>query len=194
MKTAKSDIEIIDEILAGSKSAFKLLYERYSRNHFLTCIRYVKNRTDAEDMLQESYIKIFKDLKQFDAKKANFSTWSNRVVINTCLMKLRKKNVLKDFENFMDRGNDIKIESSAIDNLSLQELTNVILQLPKGYRTVFNLFVIDGFSHKEIAEKLDISENTSKTQLSKARKNLQKILKPNINCSSTDMSFLNYAK
>jgi len=188
LETSKSDIEIIEEILSGGKSAFKLLYSRHSRNHFLTCIRYVKNRADAEDMLQESYIKIFRDLRQFNAEKANFRTWSNKVVINTCLMKLRKKNILVDYESFVEHGKNVKIQASAIDNLSLQELTNLILKLPKGYRTVFNLFVIDGFSHKEIAEKLDITINTSKTQLMKAKKNLQIYLN-----QSVDFDNLNYA-
>jgi len=103
-------------------------------------------------------------------------------------MKLRKKNILVDYESFVEHGKNVKIQTSAIDNLSLQELTNLILKLPKVYRTVFNLFVIDGFSHKEIAEKLDISVNTSKTQLMKAKKNLQICLN-----QSVDFDNLNYA-
>lgn len=139
----------------------------------LTCLRYVKNRSEAEDVLQESYIKIFKQLKTYDSRKAQFITWSNRVVINTCLMHLRKKNVLRDFDNIIDFSGKLTVDSEAVDNLSLQDLTNFITQLPKGYRTVFNMYVIDGYNHPEIAEQLDIAVSTSKTQLMKARKMLQ---------------------
>ena len=177
LEITKSDITIINEVLAGSKSAFKMLYQRYARNHMLTCLRYVKNKSDAEDLLQEAYIKIYRDLKQFDSKKAKFGTWSNRIVINTCLMKLRKKNGLGNFEDIADSSNMVKVEALAIDDLSLQELTKLIMELPNGYRTVFNLFVIDGFSHQEIAEKLGVSVNTSKTQLWKAKKELQTKIK-----------------
>jgi len=139
----------------------------------LTCLRYVRNRAEAEDVLQESYIKIFKELRTYDSNKAQFSTWSNRVVINTCLMHLRKKNVLRDFDNIIDFSSKLTVDANAVDRLSLQDLTNFITQLPKGYRTVFNMYVIDGFKHPEIAEQLNIAVSTSKTQLMKARKMLQ---------------------
>jgi len=145
LQTKKTDIEVIKAILSGSKVAFRELYNRYARNHLLTCLRYVKNKIDAEDVLQEAYILIYRDLKKYDASKSKYITWSNRVVINTCLMHLRKHNIFK----FSD-------------------------DIPKGYRTVFNMFVIDGYSHAEIAEMLNFSVSTSKTQLLKARKMLQK--------------------
>ncbi len=189
MGFSKSDIDIINDVLAGSKEDFRLLYDRYSRNHLLTCLRYVSNRSDAEDMLQESYIKIYRDLKQFDPNRAKYITWSNRIVINTCLMKLRKRNIFTSLKNLIGTKNEVKIRATAIDELSLQDLTNLIAQLPKGYRTVFNMFVIDGFSHQEIAQELNISVSTSKTQLRKAKKALQNHLKPK------DISVLvNYAK
>ncbi len=173
-----NDIDIIKEVLSGNKASFKLLYQRYARKHMLTCLRYVKIKSDAEDLLQESYIKIYKDLGQFDEGKAKFGTWSNRIVINTCLMKLRKKNIFKDFRELFEGSKEVLIEANAVDHLSLQELTNLILQLPKGYRTVFNMYVIDGFTHQEIAESLNVSVSTSKSQLMKAKKALQNHLKP----------------
>jgi len=139
----------------------------------LTCLRYVKNRSEAEDVLQESYIKIYKDLDKYDSDKAQFNTWSNKVVVNTCLMNLRKKNLFRDFDNIIDISTKLTVDADAVDNLSLQDLTNFITQLPKGYRTVFNMYVIDGYKHPQIAEYLDISVSTSKTQLMKARKMLQ---------------------
>ncbi len=173
MKTHDTDINLIKEILKGNKTAFRDLYKRYAKGHMLTCLRYVKNRAEAEDVLQESYIKIFKQLKSYDSTKSQFSTWSNRVVVNTCLMNLRKKNVLRDFDNIIDFNSKLTVDANAVDNLSLQDLTNFITQLPKGYRTVFNMYVIDGYKHPEIAEQLNIAVSTSKTQLMKARKMLQ---------------------
>ena len=176
MKTHETDITLIHEILKGSKIAFRDLYNRHAKGHMLTCLRYVKNRAEAEDVLQESYIKIYKDLDKYDVQKAQFSTWSNRVVINTCLMNLRKKNVLKDSDNIIDISSKLTVKADALDNLSLQDLTSLITQLPKGYRTVFNMYVIDGFKHPEIAEILKISVSTSKTQLMKAKQMLQEMI------------------
>jgi len=177
LENTKSDIEIIRSIIAGDKTAFKALYQRYARKHMLTCLRYAQSRADAEDLLQESYIKIYKDLHQFKPEKAKFGTWSNKVIVNTCLMKLRKKNIFTSIENVEEKTKDIQTKENALDKLSLKELTYLIAQLPDGYRTIFNMFVIDGYSHKEISELLNISINTSKTQLLKAKKTLQKKIK-----------------
>ena len=168
-----NDISTIQEVLNGNQNAFKSLYNKYSKLYLLTCLRYVKNRSDAEDLLQDSCVKIFKDLKQFDPSKGTFLNWSKRVVINTCLQKLRKNNVLNDFDNIFELNTSLATKSEAIDNLNLQDLTKVIQTLPKGYRTVFNMYVVDGFSHKEIANLLSISESTSKTQLMKAKRLLK---------------------
>ncbi len=173
MQKHNSDIQTIQAILKGDKSAFRKLYDNYSRFYFLTCLRYTNQKSDAEDLLQESFIKIYKDLHQFDHTRGNFISWSKRVVINVCLQHLRKKNVLNNFENIIDLNLQLSDKAIGLDNLSLQELTKMIQQLPKGYRTVFNLYIIDGFSHKEISEELGISESTSKTQLMKAKKLLK---------------------
>jgi len=174
LQVKQTDIEVIRAILAGSKPAFRELYKRYAKNHLLTCLRYTKNKIDAEDVLQEAYILIYRDLKQYNASKSKYLTWSNRVVVNACLMHLRKKNIFKYAEDITDMTYQIPINENAISQLGLKELTQQIGALPRGYRTVFNLFVIDGYSHKEIADTLNISINTSKTQLLKARKMLQK--------------------
>jgi len=174
LQTKKTDIEVIQAVLSGSKSAFRELYNRYSKNHLLTCLRYVKNKIDAEDILQEAYILIYRDLKQYNAIKSKYITWSNRVVVNTCLMHLRKNNIFNFSEDITDMTYQISINENAISQLSLKELAQQIANLPKGYRTVFNMYAIDGYSHQEIATMLHISVNTSKTQLFKARKMLQK--------------------
>jgi len=168
-----TDIDIIYQILNGSKPAFRLLYDRYSKFYMLTCLRYVKNKSDADDLLQESLIKIYKELHQYDPEKGEFIHWSKRIVINMCLMHLRKRKVLFSTDFSIDFGLGLRTKVDAIDQLNLKDLTNLILEMPKGYRTVFNMFVIDGYSHKEIAEHLGVTESTSKSQLRKARKMLQ---------------------
>ncbi len=168
-----SDIDIITRILKGDKTAFRLLYDRYAKLYLLICRRYFKTKQDAEDMLQESFVSIFKDLNQFDTSKGQFLHWSKRVVINTCLQKLRKKTVLDDFDEIADKGFDIGISPAVIEKLSLQELTTIIHKLPPGRKLIFNLYVVDGYTHKEISEMLGISISTSKTQLMKAKKLLK---------------------
>lgn len=176
LKREHTDIAIIEEILSGSKNAFKVLYSKYARNHLLTCLRYIKDKSAAEDLLQESYLNIYKNLRQFKPELSKFSTWSNKVVVNTCLMYLRKNDIFNKPSNIYDAETmtyDLVHQPKAIEQLSLKELTKLIQSLPKGYRMVFNLYVIDGYSHKEIAEMLEISVSTSKTQLLKAKKRLQ---------------------
>ncbi len=169
-----TDIELIKDIKKGNKNSFNILYKRYYRLHMLTCLRYVKHRPEAEDLLQEAYIKIFKDLHQFNPEKGKYVNWSNRVTINVCLQYLRKNNILSNFDNIVDIKGELPAEEpKAIDNLKLKDLTNMIVSLPKGYRTIFNMYVVDGFNHREIAEQLGITENTSKTQLMKAKKALR---------------------
>ncbi len=137
------------------------------------CLRYLTSRQDAEDCLQEAMIKIFKHLRSFDNAKASYLTWSKKIIVNACLEKLRKPGLLNYIGSIFEFGKKATVYSDAIENLNLEDLTKVIQSLPKGYRTVFNMYVIDGFNHNEISEKLKISVSTSKTQLMKARKLLK---------------------
>jgi len=167
------DIDLRLRILEGDQKAFREFYGKYSKWFFLTCLRYVNSKEDAQDLLQDSFIAIHRDLHQFDHTKGQLKYWCRKVVVNVCLQYLRKKSVLKDFDELEETIDVMVEESSAIDNLSVKELLNYVVQLPKGYRTIFNLYVIDGYNHKEIAQLLGISANTSKTQLMKARRMLQ---------------------
>ncbi len=178
LKRKPSDSDLIRLIRKGDKRAFELLYGKYSRFHLLTCLRYVKSRYDAQDLLQEAYILIYRDLHQFDESKGNFSSWSNRVVINVCLQHLRKKKhfVELELDNVQQIAQVMTEDHEVMSEMSLKDLTQVITKLPNGYRTIFNMYVIDGFTHKEISDKLNISISTSKTQLMKARNLLQKQL------------------
>lgn len=182
------DGSLVKQVLGGNKSAFKALYQRYSRSFLLVCLRYTKNRQTAEDMLQDAFLSVFKSLSQFDEEKGQFAHWSKRIVINCCLQNLRKKSILDGFEELSEISIRPIVASEAIQNLSLEELTKIIQALPPGYRRIFNLYVIDGFTHKEIGELLGISASTSKTQLMKAKKFLQK------NIQRTDFNMIhNYA-
>ncbi len=168
--------EIISRVLKKERAAQVQLYNRYQTTWYMICLRYHQSKEDAQDVLQNALIKIFTKLNQFDGEKGNFKSWSSKVVVNENLMFLRKK--VRSFK--VDALEDVlfipdQVES-ALDILSAEELTKMIQKLPPGYRTVFNLYVIEGFNHQEVADMLNIGIGTSKSQLSKARKLLQKQL------------------
>lgn len=143
---------------------------------FGVCLRYAKDRIEAEDFMQEGLIVIFRDLKQYRPTSA-LGAWMRRVMINVCLQQLRKRhNVFK--VSSMEAKEVLMLQSAEdiLGNLRAKELIQMVQSLPVGYRAVFNLYVIEGYSHKEIAELLNISMNTSKSQLSRAKANLRKLL------------------
>ncbi|MEM7551372.1 MAG: sigma-70 family RNA polymerase sigma factor [Bacteroidota bacterium] len=155
--------------------AQKELYERYSELLFRVCYRYVKNRFDVEDLVISSFMKIFKSISQFEYRdEKSLEGWMKRVVINESLMLLRKNN---SFHMIAESGaEELSCDLSPISAMQEEDIYNLISELPTGYRTVFNLYVVEGYSHKEIAEKLEISENTSRTQLKKARNSLAEMI------------------
>lgn len=151
-----------------------MLYDRYSPKLFGLCKRYVKGREDAEDVLLEGFFKIFKHIQQYSGS-GSFEGWMRRIVVNEALMFLRKGHNFKaDIElNNIDIGSQISVE----DELAAQDILDLLDLLPTGYRTVFNLYVLEGYKHREIAEILNISINTSKSQLILARKKLQGMIR-----------------
>lgn len=140
---------------------------------FMICLRYAQSKMEAEDMLQEGLISVFKELKQFEPNKASFSAWSNKVMVNASLQHLRKWKKLNFTESVDDYENKIAYDEDVFESLGAKELTTFVQNLPDGYRVVFNLYVMEGYKHREIAEMLSISENTSKSQLLKAKKMLR---------------------
>jgi len=173
MKQFPTDHFLIQQVLDGQTSEFKTLYKKYSRMIHLVCLRYAKKESDAEDYVQDTFVLVFKNLKSYDPAKGEFATWSKKIAINVCLQHLRKKTFKFFLGNFSDLVSSQSNEPTPLDNLSLEELTKRIQSLPDGYRSVFNMFVIDGYSHKEIANELGITESTSRSQLVKAKKHLQ---------------------
>ena len=170
-----TDEEIIKSCVSGDSRAQKLLYDKYARRMMGICLRYASDQAGAEDMMQDGWIKVFKNLHSFGFK-GSFEGWLKRIMVNTSLDYLRRnKNYLNQIEIDVVRDTTLSASSTS-DSLSTKELLLIIQQLPTGYRTVFNLFAIEGFTHKEIAAMLEISESTSKSQYSRARAQLQKMI------------------
>jgi RNA polymerase sigma factor (sigma-70 family) len=165
------DINKIRRCLHNDRIAQKELYDLYKTNMFVLCQMYFCDREEAKDALQEGFIKVFRDLYQYDHIKGALGSWIRKVMVNTCLEKLRKNKV--NFQPIDDLNANVGYESDIFSDLTVKDLTKLIQLLPIGYRTVFNLYVIEGYTHMEIAEQLNISENTSKTQLMKAKNMLR---------------------
>lgn len=166
--------EIISGCKNGESWAQKTVYELYASAMLSVCVRYVGDRETARDLLQEGFIKLFTKIDSFSGSGA-FAGWVRRIFVTTSLEYLRRNDALKqsasidEYENQFE-NNDV----SAVEKISADDLLACVAKLPSGYRTVFNLYAIEGYSHAEIAETLEISEITSRTQFLRARKLLQK--------------------
>lgn len=169
------------ELIKGCKTrdrrAQKELYDQYAPILLGICRRYVKQIEDAEDVLLESFYKIFSNIDQFEGK-GSFEGWMKRISVNESLMFLRRKH---NFNLSIDGGYfDIAEDQAGIEEqLYEQDILDILDTLPTGYRTIFNLYVIDGLKHREIADELGISINTSKSQLIQAKRKLATLLKKN---------------
>jgi len=166
--------EIIQACIKNDRLAQKSLYESYSPVLFAIIKRYIKDVHISEDILIDSFMKIFDHLKKFEGK-GSFEGWMKRIAVNQCLMHLRKNNV---FHLTIESDNIVlPFETQIEEDIDFKTLLKVLDLLPVGYRTVFNLYVVEGYKHKDIAEELGISINTSKSQLRLAKERLKKILK-----------------
>lgn len=163
--------ELIEACVKGDRVAQRNLYDLFSRRMYVVCLRYTKSQQEAEDVLQDSFIKVFKNLKGYRGD-SRLDYWIKRIVINTALNSQRKKLYMYPMVDIDDVKNDFD-HSKALSNFQMEELLKMIKELPTGCQTVFNLFAIEGYSHREIAEMLEVSEGTSKSQFARARKLLQ---------------------
>lgn len=152
------------------------MFKRYADEMFAVCLYYSPNRTEAEDTLHEGFLKVFQNIESLKGEGA-LKGWIRRILINTALEKYRKKSpmYILDNEDYTDVRDDM--QEDAISNISADDLIALIQELSPQYRMVFNLYALEGFSHKDIAEKLNISEGTSKSNLARARSILQKKVK-----------------
>ncbi|MDC8005028.1 sigma-70 family RNA polymerase sigma factor [Aureisphaera galaxeae] len=162
--------QLIEECKRHDAKAQELLYRQYSGVLFGICLKYSPNRAEAEDSLQDAFITIFNRIEQYQGK-GSFEGWMKRITVNTVLQKYRKKKVF-------DISNEEQLEDAEVEvettQVPLDFLLKIIQELPDRYRLVFNLYVLDGYSHKEIAEMLGISDGTSKSNLARARMSLKK--------------------
>lgn len=176
IRLAASDKKLVKQCLKGDGRAQRDLYERFAPQMLSVCRRYVKNLEDAEEVLSNAFIKVFRKIDQYSGEGA-LGAWIRRIMINESLNFIRyQKNLFVEVE---EENHHSLSHQSMQDDMNADHLMAMIEELPLGYRTVFNLYAIEGYAHKEIGEMLGISENTSKSQLSKARRQLQEKLEVN---------------
>ena len=168
--------EMIEGCMRGEKRWQDRLYKKYSSLLYGICLRYTKNRMEAQDVVQETFVKIYKNIHTF-TEGHSFEGWVRRIAINTSITQYRKNQRIGYSED-LDEVVLRRDEPTEFEDLEFtrEEMLHCINQLPTGYRTVFNLYVVEGFMHKEIADMLGIDVNTSKSQLSRAKSHLQKEL------------------
>lgn len=167
--------ELLSQLREQDRSAQKWLYERYSPLMFSVCKRYLRSREDAEEALISGFYKVYTQIESYTGA-GNFEGWMRRIMVNECLMMIRKTQPLVfpgDESQISDQADGFNIEA----DISVREILELLEHLPPGYRTVFNLYVLEGFKHIEIAETLGISINTSKSQLILAKEKLRNLLK-----------------
>ena len=159
--------ELIDKCIQGQAKAQKQLYEFTVKQMYGVCIRYCKNPEDASDTLQEGYIRVFSKMKQFEGKGV-LEAWMRRIFVNCALENIRVNKFYSETSDIEEEYN-LGFENLTIDKISQKEIMLTMQKLATGYRTVLNLYAIEGYSHAEIAKLLNISEGTSKSQLARAR-------------------------
>jgi RNA polymerase sigma factor (sigma-70 family) len=167
--------KLIESCMNNNREAQYKLYSLLSGKMFAVCLRYAKNREAAEDLLQEGFVKVFTNIEKFRGD-GSFEGWVRRIIVNTAVEYYRKSTKMYPMVNVDEVNKDVIWEDTG-DNLELEDVMKLINRLSTGYRTIFNLYVVEGYSHKEIAEMLDISEGTSKSQLARARYLLMEMVK-----------------
>ena len=166
---------MIEGCISGNPRAQKQLYDKFSGKMMGVCLRYCSNTDEAEDALQEGFVKVFTKISEFK-RDGSFEGWIRRIMVNTALDLLRK-NKKHTFNASIDDVNvHLSDGETALNQLAAEDLLMLLSKLPTGYRVVFNMFAIEGFSHKEIAEHLGVTESTSKSQYSRARAFLKESL------------------
>ncbi len=167
--------DLIRGCIAGDRRLQEELYRRFAPKMFAVCLRYASNAEEAEDILQEGYIKIFKKLDSFRGE-GSFEGWVRRIFVNTAIEHFRRKRYLTPITEKEENTIEGKY-TTVLDDLGAKDIMALVQELSPGYRTVFNLYVVEGYTHKEIADMLGISEGTSKSQLSRAKVILQDMVR-----------------
>ena len=166
--------DLISNCLNGDRTSQRALFDIYSAKMLAVCNRYARTTAEAEDMFQEGFIRVFANLDKFK-NEGSFEGWIRRIMVNSALKNVNKKSFQNEnigIEDFQESKNTVNPE--VFSKLSVDELLGLVNSLPEGYKIVFNLFAIEGYNHKEIAKSLNIEVSTSRSQLVKARRMLQK--------------------
>ncbi|WNJ15966.1 sigma-70 family RNA polymerase sigma factor [Pontibacter sp. G13] len=169
------DDELVQGCIDGGRTYQKMLYERFYGSMMVVCMRYTNDREEARDVLHEGFMKVFSNLKQFN-KGTNLGAWIRRIMINTAIDHYRKSAKRPNLVEINHAVHEIDVQD-VISDMSAQEILGLVQKLSPAYRMVFNLYVIEGHSHKEVGKMLNISEGTSKSNLAKARSKLQHMVK-----------------
>lgn len=176
MDYASTHRDIVEKCKNGNRQAQFELYKLYSKAMYNVCLRMVKSELDAEDILQNSFVDIFTKLDTFQFQ-SSIGAWIKRIVLNNCINFLKRNRVY--FEELDERFTNLKEEERSDDEqvgLTVERVNRALFELPDGYRVVFSLYMLEGYDHKEIAEILNITEATSKSQFSRAKSKLREIL------------------
>lgn len=167
-----------EEIIAGCKQGKALfqekLYQLYSRRMMAVCVRYTSSRFEAEDIFHEAFVKAFKSINSYNG--GSFEGWMRRIFVNTAINHYHKNKKYQEQLDYSTIEENTASGEDIVSQINSQELLLLINQLPEGYRVIFNLYVIEGYNHREIADMLGIAEGTSKSQLAKAKSHLKKTL------------------
>lgn len=169
-----SESDLVKGCIGGDRRYQEALYNQYSPKMYAVCLRYCNNSNDAQDVLQEGFVKVFRNLERFRGE-GSFEGWMRRIFVNTAIEHFRKKITVATIPEAAENTFEDK-DWTAFDRLSEKDILAMIRELSPGYRTIFNMYVVEGYSHKEIGEILGISEGTSKSQLARARIILQKAI------------------
>jgi len=166
--------QLIKNCQDSIRSSQEILYKKYATKLKGICLRYSRTEFEAEDIFQEAFVKVFHNIKKYDFK-GSFEGWIKRIVLNTAIDHYKKNYSLLNILPIEQISEDNEASySDILGYLSIEEILKIVQKLPEGYRLIFNMYAVDGYSHKEISEMLNISSGTSKSQLSKARKMIQK--------------------
>lgn len=173
-----NDSDLIRGCMESDRRMQEELYRRFSPRMYAVCLRYAGNAEEAEDILQEGFIKVFKKLDSF-RNEGSFEGWIRRIFVNTAIEHFRRKKYLLPVTEKEENTIEGKY-TSVLDELGAKDIMALVQELSPGYRTVFNMYVVEGYTHKEIADQLGISEGTSKSQLSRAKVILQEMVRTHI--------------
>ncbi len=174
MTPTPADIELITGCINNSRKAQEQLYQRFYGPMASLCLRYTRNEEDAIEVMHNGFLKVYKKIHTYDSSKASLYTWIRKIMVNGAIDFIRQRNKFSIVE--LEKANEPGIDEEAVQRLSSQELLKLVQKLSPATQMVFNLYVIEGYNHREIGELVGISEGTSKWHLSEARRQLQTLL------------------